>query len=89
MFDVGANRGDYAMAVLERRPQANVHCFEPSHAAYKTLAASLSDRATLHRCALAETPGEAAALLQRARLRIVLSLPTGLTGAEHPVRGSQ
>lgn len=58
VFDVGANRGDYALAVLERRPRAQVHCFEPSQAAYEILARRLSNRATLHRCALADVPGE-------------------------------
>ena len=27
-FDVGANRGDYAQAILEALPEAKVHCFE-------------------------------------------------------------
>jgi FkbM family methyltransferase len=58
VFDVGANRGDYALAVLERRPRAHVHCFEPSQAAYEILARRLDNRATPHRSALADAPGE-------------------------------
>jgi FkbM family methyltransferase len=59
VFDVGANRGDYAQGVLERKPGAHVHCFEPSPTAFAALLANLGDRAILHNVALDSTPGQA------------------------------
>jgi len=57
VFDVGAHHGDYAAAVLERRPNARVHCFEPSANTFDVLAARLDGRASLHRVALADRAG--------------------------------
>ncbi len=59
VFDVGANRGDFAEAVLERKPDACLHCFEPSASAYETLKARLADRAVLHNVALDSSAGRA------------------------------
>jgi len=59
VFDVGANRGDFAQGVLERIPGARIHCFEPSPSAYETLKTRLQDRAVLHNVALDSAPGQA------------------------------
>jgi len=59
VFDVGANRGDFAQGVLERIPGARIHCFEPSPSAYETLNTRLRDRAVLHNVALDSAPGQA------------------------------
>src|SRR5206468_1306134 len=37
VFDVGANRGQWTLAVLAVNPQAQVHCFEPSSATFEKL----------------------------------------------------
>lgn len=42
VFDVGANVGDYAAAVLERFDGVQLHCFEPSHDAFARLTARLA-----------------------------------------------
>lgn len=57
VFDVGAHHGDYAAAVLERRPNATVHCFEPAAETFQVLATRMGDTARLHRVALAECAG--------------------------------
>ena len=41
IFDVGANRGEFAKLVYTRRPKANLHCFEPSSHAFALLSVAL------------------------------------------------
>jgi FkbM family methyltransferase len=57
VFDVGAHHGDYAAAVLDRRPNATVHCFEPAAETFEILSGRVGDRAHLHRVALADQAG--------------------------------
>lgn len=57
VFDVGAHHGDYAVAVLERRPTALIHCFEPAATTFEILMSRLHDRARLHNVALADRAG--------------------------------
>jgi len=57
VFDVGAHHGDYAAAVLDRRPNATVHCFEPSEEPFEILEGRLGERARLHRIALSDRAG--------------------------------
>ena len=57
VFDVGAHRGDYAAAVIAKRPGAVVHCFEPSASTFDILATRLGRSARLHRFALADHDG--------------------------------
>lgn len=59
VFDVGARHGDYAAVVLERRPGAEVHCFEPSRESFAEARRRLGGRACLHNVALSETVGTA------------------------------
>jgi FkbM family methyltransferase len=59
VFDVGARHGDYAAFVLELRPNAEVHCFEPSRTSFADLSSRLVGRARLHNVALAESRGTA------------------------------
>ena len=56
VFDVGANVGSYAAAVLDRFPRARVHAFEPHPATFITLERRDS-RIVAHRLALGETRG--------------------------------
>ncbi len=42
VFDVGANRGDWAAAVLEANPAARIHCFEICTPMFQKLAARFS-----------------------------------------------
>jgi FkbM family methyltransferase len=58
VFDVGAHHGDYAAAVLERRPSAHVHCFEPGEETFRILAQKMDGRACLHNVALADSVGQ-------------------------------
>ena len=37
LFDVGANRGDYAKELLKHYKDVEIHCFEPATATYKNL----------------------------------------------------
>jgi FkbM family methyltransferase len=48
VLDVGANVGDYAVEVLARRPDARLHCFEPSRVTRELLSERLSGRASIH-----------------------------------------
>jgi FkbM family methyltransferase len=77
VFDVGANRGEFAAAALRGIPRLELHCFEPSPVAHRRLAASVSG-ATLNHFALgaekgalklyADAPGSGMASLYRRRL---------------------
>jgi FkbM family methyltransferase len=42
IFDVGANRGDYAVEVMKRLPEARLYCFEPGQAGFQALRRRLS-----------------------------------------------
>ncbi len=57
VFDVGAHHGDYGLAVLNRRPNATVYCFEPAAETFQHLANQLDGRARLHRFALSDSAG--------------------------------
>jgi FkbM family methyltransferase len=59
VFDVGANVGDFCRAVLERKPLAAVHCFEPSLATFATLKDLLDGecRVVLNQIALGSSVG--------------------------------
>lgn len=63
IFDVGANRGQYLHLVLDRLRghDFGVHCFEPSHDAFKLLADVAGDdtRVTLNNFGIGSSPGEA------------------------------
>lgn len=57
-FDVGANRGEWAEAVLDYAPDARLLCFEPVPATFATLEAAItSPNVTLVNKALSSEPG--------------------------------
>ncbi len=43
VFDVGANVGDYSLALKQFMPSARVHAFEPAHRTYQQLVKHLND----------------------------------------------
>ena len=57
IFDVGAHRGDYALAALNRRESALIHCFEPAAETFRILATRIGGRARLHCLALSDCSG--------------------------------
>jgi FkbM family methyltransferase len=57
VFDVGANRGEWAKQALDLHPRARVHCFEPGGAAFRELTAALGDRIQAHNVAVSSEPG--------------------------------
>jgi FkbM family methyltransferase len=57
VFDVGARHGDYAAFVLDRRPNADVHCFEPSRESFAEVSRRLAGQACLHNVALSDNVG--------------------------------
>lgn len=60
VFDVGANTGEYATAVLERLGErARLYCFEPSRHAFERLADAVAGRAEVLNFALGERNGSA------------------------------
>jgi FkbM family methyltransferase len=62
VFDIGANVGSYCALLLEHLPgPVDLHCFEPSVAAYRELQHRLGARAGvhLHRLGLSDASGEA------------------------------
>jgi len=50
VFDVGANRGDWASEVLALNAAVDLHCFEPTQAAFRLLSERLSEpgRSNVH-----------------------------------------
>jgi FkbM family methyltransferase len=68
VFDVGANRGDYtAMLLAELGSPLEVHCFEPSPAAFADLERRLGNEASvrLHDLGLGDVEGERELLSDR------------------------
>lgn len=67
VFDVGANKGDWASEVLALNSAINLHCFEPTQAAFRLLSARLSEPARenvrLNQFALGSLPGTRNAFL--------------------------
>ncbi|HWI96514.1 MAG TPA: FkbM family methyltransferase [Solirubrobacterales bacterium] len=57
VFDVGANRGEWAMQALAFHPRARLHCFEPGGTAFGELTSALGDRAQVHKAAVSSEPG--------------------------------
>lgn len=63
-FDVGANHGDWAAAVLEANPNATIHCFEICPPTFQKLAARFSENQAharnviLNPFGLSDAPGE-------------------------------
>jgi hypothetical protein len=58
VFDVGANRGDWAQAVLRLYPMVKLHCFEPCAATFKVLAIQPElAKARLNPCGLGSNEG--------------------------------
>ena len=60
IFDVGANRGDYARLALAACPQARLYAFEPMPQVFQQLSCSLGSepRAEIFQLALADRNGE-------------------------------
>ena len=58
VFDVGANKGDWSRAVLQQRPAASLHVFEPSPALAEILRRALPG-AAVNLAAVGATPGTA------------------------------
>jgi FkbM family methyltransferase len=62
VFDVGANRGDWAHFALKLNPAIDLHCFEPSHAAFALLENSMPKpvppNVRLNHTGLGDAPGE-------------------------------
>lgn len=57
VFDVGANVGDWSLAILGFCPTAHVHAFEPALEAYKTLASRVAGpNVTLNRLGVGASP---------------------------------
>ncbi len=59
-LDIGANKGTWTQSLLEKEPSAQIVCFEPSKASFKSLENRFSndDRVTLENIALASQNGE-------------------------------
>jgi FkbM family methyltransferase len=59
IFDVGANKGEYALACLGRIKQAQVHCFEIVPATFSKLSRNVSSpNVRLNNFGLSDAPGE-------------------------------
>jgi FkbM family methyltransferase len=61
VVDVGANMGAWTREALRALPQATVHAFEPSEAAFAALSSAFEaePRVSLHRLALGDSNGQA------------------------------
>ncbi len=47
-FDIGANSGEYALALKTKFPQSIIHSFEPSLSAFQRLTTSVSESLNIH-----------------------------------------
>ena len=59
LIDVGANRGQFALLVLDRFPTADIHSFEPLPAEGEVLRSVVAAPLTCHALALGASAGEA------------------------------
>jgi FkbM family methyltransferase len=59
IFDVGANVGDWAALALSLNPKVDIHCFEPSHSAFKILNSRQLPGAVLNNFGMSSTSGTA------------------------------
>jgi FkbM family methyltransferase len=57
VFDVGANRGDYAEHILAYNKKISLYCFEPDTATYKKLKETVGNRVVTENVALADASG--------------------------------
>lgn len=57
VMDVGANSGDYTLAVLKFFPEARAHAFEPHPVTYQKLTTNAGSKASCHQLALGSQPG--------------------------------
>ena len=58
LFDVGANFGDYTNAFLKQSKNVEIHCFEPSQFAFRTLTEKISTKNVYHhKVALSDSSG--------------------------------
>ena len=57
VFDVGANRGEWAEQAMAFHPRACLHCFEPGESAFRELSAVLGDRVQAHNVAVSSEAG--------------------------------
>jgi FkbM family methyltransferase len=59
VFDGGANVGDYVQSVLDLRPNAEIHAFEPAADSYQALIKRFPAGVHLHNQGLSDRDGEA------------------------------
>ena len=59
VFDGGAHVGDFAQGVLDARPRATVHAFEPASDTFAALASRFPHGVQLHNYGLSDFEGEA------------------------------
>jgi FkbM family methyltransferase len=57
VFDIGANRGEWAKQALAFHGRACLHCFEPGKASFDELTAALGDRVRAHNVAVSNESG--------------------------------
>ena len=57
IFDIGANRGQFAQAAIASVKDVKLHCFEPSAASFRDLELSVGSLARLNHCALGHEVG--------------------------------
>ena len=58
IFDVGANKGDYAKMLKSKFPDAEIHCFEPGPQAFKQLISNTNElKINLHNVAVGSSNG--------------------------------
>jgi len=62
VIDIGANRGQFALAALKVLPNANVTCFEPLNSAFAVLSSLFrwNDRVLIHKTAIGDLDSEIA-----------------------------
>jgi FkbM family methyltransferase len=75
VFDAGAHRGNYTQIVLEARPGATIHAFEPAPDSYQALVERFPSSVVLHNCGLSDREGESTFYADEAQSQSASILP--------------
>jgi FkbM family methyltransferase len=75
VFDGGAHVGNYTQMVLDARPGATIHTFEPAPDSYEALIERFPSGVTLHNCGLSDREGEGTFYADEAQSQSASILP--------------
>ena len=79
LFDVGANRGDYAKELVKNYRNAEIHCFEPAAETFKILCSQVkSDKVIMNNFGMSDTCTESILYYDAEPIFISVQIPFGV-----------